>query len=139
MGSKIYCTDSKRKIFNCMDDPELHSLLTHDPLEASVHVTSLFAINQESLSDYLDQFPGRFDKIVGLRPTGWTFKPGQDGEDSTPSVSKTIADLSRSWTPTALYPQRDSTDRCQAFSVCYSEHSSFSELVSSRRLFRELV
>jgi DNA cross-link repair 1A protein len=140
IGSKIYCSESKRKIIDCLDDPELHSLLTHDPLEASVHVTSLFAIKQDSLSDYLDQFSSHFDKILGLRPTGWTFRQGQSGDDSTsPSVSKTIADLSHSSMPTALYPQRDSTERCQAFSVCYSEHSSFSELVSKTMTLAELV
>jgi DNA cross-link repair 1A protein len=109
---------------------ELHSLLTRNPLEASVHVTNLFAIKQDTLSDYLDQFTGHFDRIIGFRPTGWSFKSGKSSGDA-PSVAKTISDLSRSSMPTALYPQRGSTERCQMYSVCYSEHSSFSELVSA--------
>lgn len=64
IGSKVYCTDYKRKIFECIDDPDLHAMLTRDPQDAQVHVTNLFAITQETLNNYLDSFKGYFTRIV---------------------------------------------------------------------------
>jgi DNA cross-link repair 1A protein len=33
LGSKIYCDTRKKGILLCEDDPELHAMLTNDPLE----------------------------------------------------------------------------------------------------------
>lgn len=53
------------KLMQCIDeDPELLTLLTRDPMEAQVHVTGLFAINRETLGDYLDSFKGHYTKIA---------------------------------------------------------------------------
>lgn len=61
--------------------------------------------------------------VIGLRPTGWTFK-SEGPEDKLPSIAKTLArDSKRGFSPAYLYPQRDSTERCQAYGVPYSEHS----------------
>lgn len=66
---------------------------------------------------------------IGLRPTGWTYKP-TGNEDKNPTVPKIIANAQRrDYSPAFLMPQRDSTDRCQAYGVPYSEHSSMFELV----------
>ena len=35
LGSKIYCDARKQGILLCETDPELHSMLTSDPLEVS--------------------------------------------------------------------------------------------------------
>ena len=46
-----------------------------------------------------------------------------------PTVSKIIANAQRrDFSPAFLYPQRDSTTRCEAYGVPYSEHSSFTEM-----------
>lgn len=143
IGSKIYCNEHKSAIFRCIDDPDLHALMTDDPIEAAVHVTNLFAIKKETLEDYLDRFQGHFTKstfdldcarvmllmwgagaVIGLRPTGWSFK-SEGKEEKMPSIAKTLAlDSKRGFSPAYLYPQRDSTERCQAYGVPYSEHSA---------------
>lgn len=55
----------------CQADPVLHTLLTKDPANAQVHVLPLGQINIENLSEYLDHHRGRYDRILGFRPTGW--------------------------------------------------------------------
>ncbi|KAH8929267.1 DRMBL-domain-containing protein [Atractiella rhizophila] len=128
IDSKIYCNDTKAKTFACIDDAELHSMLTKDPLEAQVHVTNLFGISRETLEEYLESFKGYFTSIIGLRPTGWTFK-AEGISTSVPTVKDVLQrESKRTVPPTFFYPQRGSTDKCQLFGVPYSEHSSFFEL-----------
>ncbi|EGF99889.1 uncharacterized protein MELLADRAFT_40002, partial [Melampsora larici-populina 98AG31] len=126
IGSKIYCDTRKSLIFKCIEDPELHELMTDDPFKAQVHVTNLFAIKNEMLEEYLRRFRGHFTHIIGLRPTGWTYKPDALTSSAHPPLDRPITPVEV--TQACLYPQRDSTERCQAFGVPYSEHSSFFEL-----------
>ena len=44
IGSKIFASEAKHKIFSCFEDDELKSNLTRDPLDAQVHVTNLFGM-----------------------------------------------------------------------------------------------
>ena len=75
LSTKIYCDARKRDLFLAQDDPDLHSLLTDDPLAGQVHVGWLRDINREVMSDYLAKYKaprveGGFTKMIGLRPTG---------------------------------------------------------------------
>lgn len=75
LETKIYCDDKKLAILKAQDDPELHSLITRNPLEAQVHVCWLQEIKHDALADYLGQYSagrmeGGFTKCIGLRPTG---------------------------------------------------------------------
>lgn len=72
ISSKIYSDARKTAILRCQDDPELHSLLTSDPLEGCVHLVPLQHINSDKIGDYLAQFKGEYTRVVGFRPTGWT-------------------------------------------------------------------
>ncbi|KAM0745986.1 hypothetical protein T439DRAFT_330178 [Meredithblackwellia eburnea MCA 4105] len=135
LSSKVYCDTYKTALFRAQDDPELHAMLTQDPYEAQVHVGMLQSINQESLSNYLGKYKddglgGRdgFTKIIGLRPTGWTYRP-EGTVDKMPTVNKVLErEKLRTFSPAGMYPQRDSTPTHLAFGVPYSEHSSFFEL-----------
>ncbi|KAL8278349.1 hypothetical protein RQP46_009241 [Phenoliferia psychrophenolica] len=131
IDTKIYCDDAKLKLFKAQDDPELDSLITRDPYAAQVHVGYLQSINHESLSDYLTKFKKTdrgFTHIIGLRPTGWTYRP-ETKADPNPTVAKVLdRERQRMFSPAGMYPQRDSTSTCLAFGVPYSEHSSFFEL-----------
>ncbi|GAA6010089.1 hypothetical protein JCM11491_005862 [Sporobolomyces phaffii] len=132
LSTKIYADPRKKELFLAQDDPDLHSLLTDDPLEAQVHVGWLSSIQREAMLDYLAKYkaprcPGGFNKMIGLRPTGWTYR--SESKDKFPSIQKILQlEQSRKFSPAGLYPQRDSTAQCMAFGVPYSEHSSFFEL-----------
>lgn len=133
INAKIYCDKRKREIFACQDDPELMSMLTDDPYEGQIHVTWLGQIKVDLLSDYLDQYKPYYTNIIGLRPTGWTFRP--EGNLATtlksPSVIQMLSnELKRQYNPSWMTPTKDSTRTVEAYGVPYSEHSSFAELVS---------
>ncbi|GAA5960011.1 hypothetical protein JCM21900_004022 [Sporobolomyces salmonicolor] len=132
LSTKVYCDSRKRELFLAQDDADLHSLLTEDPLEAQVHVGYLSDISRESLQDYLGRYKaprvaGGFTKLIGLRPTGWTYR--SETKEKLPTIARILQmEQQRKFSPAGLYPQRDSTPQCMAFGVPYSEHSSFFEL-----------
>ncbi|KAK4057979.1 DNA cross-link repair protein PSO2/SNM1 [Microbotryomycetes sp. JL221] len=132
LQTKIYCDERKLSIMLAQDDSELHSMLTREPLEAQVHMVWLQEIKSDSLSDYLGQYhakhvKGGFTRLIGLRPTGWTYK--NESKEKNPTISKILErESKRNFSSSGLYPQRDSTWRCLAFGCPYSEHSSFYEL-----------
>jgi len=75
LNTKIYADPRKKELFVAQDDPDLHSLLTDDPLEAQVHVGWLQSIQREAMLEYLARYKaprceGGFTKMIGLRPTG---------------------------------------------------------------------
>ena len=72
LDSKIYCDNRKAAILRCQSDPELHDMLTSDPLDAIVHLVPLSVIASDKLKVYLERWKGSFSKILGFRPTGWT-------------------------------------------------------------------
>ncbi|PGH03437.1 hypothetical protein AJ80_08685 [Polytolypa hystricis UAMH7299] len=130
LKSKIYAPAPKQRICNCLEDPELSSLLTNDPLDAQVHMQTLVEIRAETLSDYLTSFRPRFSRIVGFRPTGWNYRPPAGRMTDNPPVSSVLN--SEAWKPRFsvkdLVPQRGSNKESSCFGVPYSEHSSFREL-----------
>jgi DNA cross-link repair 1A protein len=70
LKTKIYCDKRKAAILRCQSDPELHKLLTSNPLDASVHLVPLGVITSDKLKLYVEKHKG-FTKAVGFRPTGW--------------------------------------------------------------------
>jgi DNA cross-link repair 1A protein len=72
LGSKVYCDARKTSILHCLNDTELHGLLTSDPLSANVHLVPLSVVASDKLKVYLERYNGHFTKVVGFRPTGWT-------------------------------------------------------------------
>ncbi|KAK0467164.1 beta-lactamase-like protein [Desarmillaria tabescens] len=128
LQTKVYCDARKAAILRCQCDPELHSLLTSNPLDALVHLVPLGVITSDRLKEYVERFKGHFSRAVGFRPTGWTYTPPA-GMDLMPSVSTVIARSQKNlFTHADLVPARNSTSALQLYMVPYSEHSSFSEL-----------
>ncbi|KAI9171276.1 dna cross-link repair pso2 snm1 [Paramyrothecium foliicola] len=136
LGSKIFASPSKIKICKQLDDPELTSLLTSDPVEAQVHMQMLMEIRAETLQEYLNSFKPHFSRIIGFRPSGWNFRPRNGkaiGANTPPSSIPTQQILhGKGWRTRFEYrdfvPQRGSTKEAMCFGVPYSEHSSFREL-----------
>jgi DNA cross-link repair 1A protein len=73
LDTKVYCDARKAAILRCQSDPELHALLTTDPLSAGVHIAPLGTITSDKLKTYMDKFKGTYTRAIGFRPTGWTY------------------------------------------------------------------
>lgn len=130
LNSKIYATPNKQKICAALEDAELMSRMTDDPLEAQVHMQMLMEIRAETLADYLTGYKPHFSRIVGFRPSGWNYRPPNSRFVESPAVQTVLH--SENWksrySMAELTPQRGSTRESQCFGVPYSEHSSFREL-----------
>ncbi|KIJ61948.1 hypothetical protein HYDPIDRAFT_176722 [Hydnomerulius pinastri MD-312] len=128
LKTKIYCDARKAAILRCQTDPELHALLTSDPVEGGVHLLPLGMISSDKLKPYVQRFKGTFSRAVGFRPTGWTYTP-PSGSDLSPTIQSIISrGQSWSFSYADLRPMQRSTYAIQMFGVPYSEHSSFFEL-----------
>ncbi len=128
LKSRVYASSAKRRLCQCLEDKELNGLLTNDPLQASVHMTSLMEIRAETLQDYLVQYKSTFSRVVGFRPTGWNYRPPASRFTDSPTVSTIINAWSTTYSSRQLRPQRGSTSTAVCYGVPYSEHSSFREL-----------
>ncbi|KAJ5531803.1 hypothetical protein N7527_005196 [Penicillium freii] len=130
LGSKIFATPPKQRICACLEDPELSAMLTSNPHEAQVHMQTLFEIRADTLADYLDGLKPHFSRVVGFRPTGWTYRPPAGRLVQNPPVSTVLhgEHWKSPFTSRDLTPQRGSTRESACFGVPYSEHSSFREL-----------
>ncbi|EXJ88423.1 hypothetical protein A1O1_05353 [Capronia coronata CBS 617.96] len=130
LNSKIYAPPSKMRICACLEDDDLNARLTSNPLEAQVHMQTLMEIRAETLHEYMTSYKGHFARVVGFRPTGWSYRPPTSRFTENPAVSTVLH--SDGWktryTMRDLAPQRGSTRESNCFGVPYSEHSSFREL-----------
>jgi DNA cross-link repair 1A protein len=130
LQSKIYASAGKTRICGCLEDPELDALLTRDPREAQIHMTPLMEIRAETLQEYLEAYKPYFTRVVGFRPSGWTYRPPSGRFIESPLVSSVLR--SDSWvsrfTAQDFVPQRGSSKEARCYGVPYSEHSSFKEL-----------
>jgi DNA cross-link repair 1A protein len=127
---KIYAPPAKQRVCACLEDPELSSLLTDDPLEAQIHMQIMFEIRSETLADYLQSLKPHFSRVVGFRPTGWNYRPPGGRLLDNPPVSTVLhsSNWKTRFSVQDLVPQRGSTRESSCFGVPYSEHSSFREL-----------
>ena len=130
LQSKIYATAAKKRVCECLEDVELSSLLTDNPLEAQIHMQTMFEIRADTLDDYLHSMKPTFSRVVGFRPTGWTYRPPAGRNGDNPSVSTVLYsdEWNTSFSARDLVPQRGSTKQSACYGVPYSEHSSFREL-----------
>ncbi|WRT69748.1 uncharacterized protein IL334_006739 [Kwoniella shivajii] len=128
LGSTIYADPRKKGILLCQTDPELHSMLSTDPISSQVHLLPLGNIQLDRMQPYLARLHPHFDRVLAFRPTGWTYSPPA-GTDMLPDVNTVIKrDQARWFSERDLKEMRGSCRTFQLFGVPYSEHSSFTEL-----------
>ncbi|KAJ8071158.1 hypothetical protein OCU04_001498 [Sclerotinia nivalis] len=130
LDCKIYAVPGKMRICAALEDPELTSRLTSDPREAQIHMQMLMELRPETLQDYLTGYKPHFTRVVGFRPSGWSYKPPNSRFVDSPPIHTILNDANwrSEYNMGELIPQRGSTKEAQCFGVPYSEHSSFREL-----------
>ncbi|CAG9463033.1 unnamed protein product [Pedinophyceae sp. YPF-701] len=105
LGWRVYCSANKRRTLSRLDlGPDLDRILTEDPREARIHVDWMGQIRAPLLKSRMEA--GGYKAVVGVRPTGWSFRPNAVG----PSRSRSY------------------NGRVVVYGVPYSEHSSWPEL-----------
>jgi len=138
LNTKIYVRDpKKRRIFlNCLDWPQFTELITEDPVGAAVHIVPVADIDPKKIGEILTKHWPAYTHAIGVRPTGWTFSSPK-GSKAVPSSSKTISESADSAPKLHNYVRVNelgdeikSKDAIMIIQVPYSEHSSFSELVT---------
>ena len=75
LDCKIWAPNRKMRICAALEDPELMTRMTDDPLEAQIHMQMLMELRPETLNEYLTTFKPHFSRVVGFRPSGWNYKP----------------------------------------------------------------
>ena len=91
---------------------------------------TLFEIRADTLSEYLDGLKPAFSRVVGFRPTGWSYRAPAGRMLANPPVPTVLRGehWQSPFTVEDLQPQRGSTRESACYGVPYSEHSSFKEL-----------
>ncbi|QSZ33973.1 hypothetical protein DSL72_005553 [Monilinia vaccinii-corymbosi] len=130
LDCKIYAIPSKMRICAALEDAELTSRLTSDPREAQIHMQMIMDLRPETLQDYLTGYKPHFTRVVGFRPSGWSYKPPNSRFVESPPIHSILhaPNWRSEYDMGELVPQRGSTKEAQCFGVPYSEHSSFREL-----------
>lgn len=151
LGTKIFASPAKIRICRQLGDPELAALMTNDPHEAQVHMQMLMELRAETLADYLDHHRPHFGRVVGFRPSGWSYRPALANNGGTTSGGSIVpaAQVTANMPPSSvattqilhgpawrtsfgphnLVPQQGSSREAMCFGAPYSEHSSFRELM----------
>ena len=128
LGTRVYCLDARQaQLYE--QTGALEGLLTYDALDAQVHVASMHTVTVASINAWMSTLRRRGAKIshaIGIRPTGWTFNGSHNIAPDTP-VDEVLAIPRPIVRPT---PSRGSTSAVRLYSLPYSEHSSFVELMA---------
>ncbi|PFH51862.1 hypothetical protein AMATHDRAFT_141681 [Amanita thiersii Skay4041] len=128
LKTKVYCEPRKAAILRCQGDNDLNSLLISDPLCADVHLLPLGMVTSDKLKAYFERYKGHFRRVIGFRPTGWTYTQPAD-VDQISSIANILSHSPhQAYDFTKLQASRQSTFNLQIYPVPYSEHSSFFEL-----------
>lgn len=129
LDCKIWAPPGKQRICAALEDAELTARLTSDPREAQIHMQALAETRGETLQAYLDELKPHFSRVVGFRPSGWSYRaPGSRGAGATVREVLEGASWRSRYGAGELVAQRGATREAACFAVPYSEHSSFREL-----------
>ena len=128
LNSKVYVDKYKHNLLKDENDEELNEILTLNPLDAQIHVKSLQLINHESLTSYLNKYKNYFSRVIGLKPTGWSYKSNSNNNSKFNLRSFLNENFNRTFTHFNISSTTHSTHLVTVYTIPYSEHSSFFEL-----------
>ncbi|KAB1271306.1 DNA cross-link repair 1A protein [Camelus dromedarius] len=113
LGSKVGMSKEKYKTLQCLNIPEMNSLITTDMCNSLVHLLPMMQINFKvddafvGLQNHLKTCGGKYNQVLAFRPTGWTHS------NKLTSVADVI-------------PQ--TKGNISIYGIPYSEHSSYLEM-----------
>jgi hypothetical protein len=129
LNKKVFVDKTRYKSMLCYDWPmSMQEKLTTDPNATNIWVVSLNQVNFHNLEDLLARRPD-CDRVIAFQPTGWSFPAA--------STKKATLNTNLEITIPTLIPRVKG--KSKIFSVAYSEHSSFTELIEFIKTFRPLV
>jgi hypothetical protein len=135
LKSKIFVSNKKKKILECLNDKNISELLTSNPDESCVHVLNMAQLGIESVNNYYNIFKDKYDMVIAFRPTGWVFKPKKGNKKQlTPDSKKILEDLNNLKLKATYYNRNVSI-----WGIPYSEHSSFVELENFIRVLSSIT
>lgn len=114
LGITVYLDSERYERYKLMCFPDsVMRHITTDPSDTNVHVASMKDVQISGLREYHQKYGSRYDRIVGVRPTGWVLDECYRNRESNPLP----------------YTVRGS-GRCLLFGFPYSEHCSRDELLT---------
>lgn len=136
LNSKVFVDGTRWKSMCCYDwSLEEKARLTTDPSTAQIWVIGMHQINFNHLDTIRRKKP-TCNRIIAFQPTGWTFSskhPSAMGSNHQLSTQDPIAQLITKQYPFIHIRKKEGNI---IYSLPYSEHSSFGELLEFVRTFR---
>lgn len=110
LEAKVWGDTKRVRTWRCLEDSEILGRLVGDRKRAQVHVVMNQLISWPKLGMELDKVGGKWNHVLGVKPTGWTHSRGEGKEQSLAGISIVTR------------------GHVSMLEVPYSEHSSYSEL-----------
>jgi DNA cross-link repair 1A protein len=136
LKQKVYVDSRRLRILKALDWPdERMSIFTSKKEETCLWVVPLGKVNFKDMPDFLEQankskagkaLSAKYERVVGFRPTGWTYTAKDKKQTLLPCGKPKPSHLISSKT----------NGKFSVHGVPYSEHSSFPELVDCIRCLK---
>jgi len=110
LEAKVWGDTKRVRTWRCLEDSEILGRLVGDRKRAQVQVIMNQLIGWPKLGMELDKVGGKWNHVLGVKPTGWTHSRGEGKEQSLAGISIVTR------------------GHVSLLEVPYSEHSSYSEL-----------
>ena len=141
LNMKVYVEPSRYKAMMCFNDwsTQEKAMLTTNPNISNIWVVPMNKINFNSLTKLKFKKGQHCKRVVAFQPTGWTFTQASNAEPAlhtktSNTESQNTAKVINS--ESLLVLRSNPRDNNIIYSVPYSEHSSFGEIIDFVRIFK---